>query len=82
MVGNAVLLTFGNITALAMEPLGHIAGTASAVIGALSSMLAVGIAIPIGLSYDGSPKPLLLGVALCSAAAFALVWADRHRQRT
>lgn len=74
-------LTFGNITALAMEPLGHIAGTASAVIGALSSMLAVCIAIPIGLNYDGSPKPLLLGVAICSAVAFTLVWTDRQRQR-
>jgi DHA1 family bicyclomycin/chloramphenicol resistance-like MFS transporter len=74
-------LTFGNVTALAMEPLGHIAGTASAVIGAFSSILAVVIAIPIGLAFDGSPKPLILGVAICSALAFALVWTDRHRTR-
>ena len=75
-------LTFGNVTALAMEPLGHIAGTASAVIGAFSSILAVGIAAPVGLAYDGSPKPLMLGVAICSAVAFALVWTDRARDRT
>lgn len=74
-------LTFGNVTALAMEPLGHIAGTASAVIGAFSSILAVMIAIPVGLAFDGSPKPLILGVAVCSALAFALVWTDRHRTR-
>ncbi len=74
-------LTFGNVTALAMEPLGHIAGTASAVIGAFSSILAVAIAVPVGLAFDGSPKPLMLGVAICSAVAFALVWTDRGRDR-
>ena len=74
-------LTFGNITALAMEPLGHIAGTAAAVIGALSSILAVAIAAPVGLAYNGTPAPLLAGVALCSIAAFALVWTDRNRAR-
>ncbi len=74
-------LTFGNITALAMEPLGHIAGTASAVIGALSSILAVVIAAPVGLAFDGTPAPLLLGVVLCSSAGLVLVWTDRNRQR-
>jgi DHA1 family bicyclomycin/chloramphenicol resistance-like MFS transporter len=74
-------LTFGNLAALAMEPLGHIAGTASAVIGALSSILAIAIAAPIGLAFDGTPAPLLLGVAVCSALAFALVWTDRNRAR-
>ena len=57
------------------------AGTASAVIGALSSILAVAIAVPIGLAFDGSPKPLMLGAAICSALAFALVWSDRKRTR-
>lgn len=74
-------MTFGNITALAMEPLGHIAGTASAVIGALSSVLAIAIAAPVGLAFDGTPRALLLGVALCSAFAFWLVHRDRERVR-
>lgn len=74
-------LTFGNITALAMEPLGHIAGTASAVIGALSSIFAVAIAAPVGLAFDGTPGPLMLGVAVCSMLAWGLVWTDRNRAR-
>ena len=74
-------MTFGNITALAMEPLGHIAGTASAVVGALSTALAVAISVPVGLAFDGTPRALLLGVALCSAAAFWLVHRDRDRVR-
>ncbi|SMH55358.1 multidrug effflux MFS transporter [Maritimibacter sp. HL-12] len=74
-------LTFGNITALAMEPLGHIAGTASAVIGALSSILAVAIAAPVGLAFDGTPGPLLAGVVICSALALWLIRGDRDRVR-
>ena len=74
-------MTFGNITALAMEPLGHVAGTASAVLGALSSVLAMVIAVPVGLAFDGTPRALLLGVALCSAAAFWLIHRDRDRVR-
>lgn len=74
-------LTFGNVTALAMEPLGHIAGTATAVIGAASSILAVAIAAPVGLAFDGTPRPLLLGVAICSLLAWLLVRADRNRPR-
>lgn len=74
-------LTFGNVIALAMEPMGHIAGTASAVLGALNSILAVGIAAPIGLAFDGTPRALIGGVAICSTAGLVLVWTDRHRER-
>jgi DHA1 family bicyclomycin/chloramphenicol resistance-like MFS transporter len=74
-------LTFGNVTALAMEPLGHIAGTAAAVVGAMSSILGAGIAAPVGLAFDGTPRPLVGAVAVCSAIAFALVWSDRKRER-
>lgn len=76
-------LTIGNVTALAMEPLGHIAGTAAAVLGALSAGLGVLIAAPLGLAYDGTPVPLLTGVVLCSLIGLALVWSDiRARTRT
>lgn len=76
-------LTIGNVTALAMEPLGHIAGTAAAVLGALSAGLGVLIAAPLGLAYDGTPVPLLTGIVLCSTIGLALVWTDiRARSRT
>ncbi|PID35639.1 MAG: multidrug MFS transporter [Rhodobacterales bacterium] len=74
-------LTFGNLNALSMEPLGHIAGTAAAVIGAFSTGFSVLIAIPIGQAFDGTPMPLVGGVALCSAAGFLLIWTDRKRMR-
>lgn len=66
-------LTFGNLNALALEPMGHIAGFAAAIVGSVSTILAVAIAIPIGLAYDGTPLPLTVGVTVCSALALVLM---------
>ena len=66
-------LTFGNLNALAMEPMGHIAGLAAAVIGSMSTIGAVLIAVPVGQLYDGTPVPLVAGVAVCSGIAFVLI---------
>jgi len=66
-------LTFGNLNALAMEPMGHIAGMASAIIGASATVLAMLIAVPVGLAFNGSALPLTLGVAISAAVAFALM---------
>lgn len=66
-------LTFGNLNALALEPLGHIAGMGASVVGALSSVGAVLVAVPVGLAYNGTPVPLVLGVIVCSSLAFVLM---------
>jgi len=66
-------LTFGNLNTLALEPMGHIAGMASAIVGAVSTFLGVLIAIPIGLAFDGTALPLILGFTLCTGAALALM---------
>lgn len=66
-------LTFGNLNALAMEPLGHIAGFAASIIGAVATVGAVVIAIPVGLLYDGTITPLVVGVTVCSGLALALM---------
>jgi len=66
-------LTFGNLTALTMEPMGHIAGVASAIVGAVSTFLGVLIAIPIGLAFDGTALPLMIGAAICAAVSFGLM---------
>jgi len=55
-------MTLGNLNALAMEPLGHIAGMAASVSGAVSTVLAVGLAVPLGLAFDGTPVPLAFGI--------------------
>lgn len=66
-------LTFGNLNALAMEPMGHIAGMASALVGAISTMFGVLIAIPIGLAFDGTPLPLIFGFAISAGMSFLLM---------
>ncbi|KAG1647501.1 Bicyclomycin resistance protein [Nymphon striatum] len=66
-------LIIGNLNALAMEPVGHIAGLAASVIGAVSTVLGVAIAVPVGLAFDGSPLPLAFSTATLSLIGFVVV---------
>ena len=58
-------LTIGNLNALAMEPVGHLAGIAASIIAALSTVGAVMIAVPIGLAFNGTPLPMAIGTLIC-----------------
>jgi DHA1 family bicyclomycin/chloramphenicol resistance-like MFS transporter len=66
-------LTIGNLNALALEPVGHIAGMAASMTAAISTVLAVGLAVPIGLAFDGTPVPLMAAVTLLCAIGLALM---------
>jgi MFS transporter, DHA1 family, multidrug resistance protein len=66
-------LIFGNLNALALEPLGHVAGMATSVMGGISTMAAAIIATPIARAFDGTGGPLAVGALLCSALALACV---------
>jgi MFS transporter, DHA1 family, multidrug resistance protein len=71
-------LTFGNLNALALQPLGHMAGIGASVIQSLSTIGSVMVAVPISLAYNGTPMPLITGMALCACTALALMlWARR-----
>ncbi len=65
--------TLGNLNAMAMEPMGHIAGMAASVIGAISTVFAAAIAAPVGLLFDGSLLPLTFGILTMSALGFLLM---------
>ncbi|MCF2870619.1 multidrug effflux MFS transporter [Octadecabacter sp. G9-8] len=65
-------LTLGNLNALAMEPMGHIAGMAASLVTASATVGAVFIAVPIGLRFDGTPMPLAIGTLICAVLAFTL----------
>lgn len=71
-------MTLGNLNAIALEPMGHIAGMAASVSSALSTVLAVTIAAPIGLTFNGTPLPLVFGVFCCVVAAMGLMHLIRH----
>ncbi len=47
-------LVFGNINAMAMEPMGHVAGIAAAIIGSTSSIMSMSIGTVIGQMYNGT----------------------------
>ena len=73
-------ILFGNFNALAMEPLGHVAGVAASVIGSLTTFISLLLGTLIGRSYDGTVLPLVGGFAILGLAAAALMrWAERGR---
>ena len=58
-------LTLGNLNALAMEPLGHVAGMAASVVASIGTVGSVILTVPVGLSFGGTPIPLFTGVLVC-----------------
>ena len=74
-------ILFGNLNAIAMEPLGHIAGVGAAVIGSLTNFISVPLAITIGRFYNGTTLPLTFGFAILSIlTVVAMRWADTAPQ--
>jgi DHA1 family bicyclomycin/chloramphenicol resistance-like MFS transporter len=69
----AIGFLFGNIRALAMEPLGHIAGMAAAITGFISTMMAVPISIYIGSFVKTSSLPLFIGFSISGIISIAII---------
>jgi DHA1 family bicyclomycin/chloramphenicol resistance-like MFS transporter len=70
-------LLFGNLNALAMQPLGHVAGTGAAVVGATSMLISLALGTLIGQVYNGTVLPLVVGFAVLSACAILTTrWAE------
>jgi DHA1 family bicyclomycin/chloramphenicol resistance-like MFS transporter len=71
------MFTFGlmisNFTALSMEPLGHIAGTASSLVGSITTLIGIVLGSAVGQSYNGTMIPLGTGFFVCSALALVSV---------
>jgi MFS transporter, DHA1 family, multidrug resistance protein len=66
-------ILFGNLNAIAMTPLGHIAGTGSAVVGSLSTFISVPLAIVIGREYDGTVLPLFGAFTMFSFISLLII---------
>lgn len=73
---------FGNIRALAMEPVGHIAGIAAAITGFISTMMAVPISTLIGRFVATSTLPLFVGFACCSGISIIILWYIKREAKT
>jgi len=73
-------LLAGNFGAMAMEPMGHIAGTASSAQGFISTIFGSLTGFFIGQQFDGTVAPMAIGITVCGliALVFVLV-AERGR---
>jgi len=65
--------TLGNLNAIAMEPMGHIAGMAASVSSGVATVVGVAFAAPVGLLFDGSLVPLTGGILGMCIIGFVLM---------
>ena len=76
-------ILFGNLNAIAMDPLKHMAGIGAAIIGSLANFISSFLGALVGRWYDGSTLPLALGfVVLGMLTAIAMRWADNPQKAT
>lgn len=64
---------FGNLRALAMQPIGHIAGIGAAITGFISTIMAVPISMYIGKFVKDTTLPLFIGFLLCAILSIAIL---------
>jgi len=68
---------FGNQNSIAMEPLGHLAGIGSAVVGSLSTLISMPLGTIIGQNYNGTVLPLVIGISVLSGLSILVVrWTE------
>ncbi len=73
-------LAGANFGAIAMEEMGHLAGTASSVQAFLQTVVGTMIGTVIGYAFDGTTVPLYTGFTLCGlGAVLAVAFAERGR---
>ncbi|MDR6293332.1 DHA1 family bicyclomycin/chloramphenicol resistance-like MFS transporter [Inquilinus ginsengisoli] len=73
-------LTVPNFNAMAMEPLGAIAGTASSVIGSYTTIASAALGALVGQAFDGTVVPLGFGYfGLGACALLVVLWTERFR---
>jgi DHA1 family bicyclomycin/chloramphenicol resistance-like MFS transporter len=69
-----------NFNSIAMQPMGHVAGMASSLLGAFVTGAGAVLGTIIGQSFDGTPLPLAVGFALLGICAFLVViWVEGLR---
>ena len=71
-------LIFGNLTSLALEPMGHIAGAASSIVNSAGTIGSIVVASIIGMSLRETVIPLVTGFGIACFAAWWLVKALRR----
>lgn len=74
-------ILFGNMHALAMENVGHIAGVAASLIGSISTIISIIIAAIIGYYYNDSVIPIIAGFAILMVPVIAIIYYDQDKRK-
>jgi DHA1 family bicyclomycin/chloramphenicol resistance-like MFS transporter len=74
-------ILFGNLNALALQPLGHIAGVANSVISSIQTLISVFIGGLIGYLYNESAIPLTVGFLVCASLSVLLVLMAKNKDK-
>lgn len=83
LIGLAVMLVsqallIPNLNTMAMDPMGAVAGTASAVVGTISTAGGALLGAVLDRSFNGTITPFVVGFAVLGTVAFASIrWAGR-----
>ena len=78
----AIGFLFGNLRAMAMEPLGHIAGLGAAITGFLATIISVALSAWIGSFLADTVIPLFTGFLVCGLLALLLFAFSQYRSGT
>jgi MFS transporter, DHA1 family, multidrug resistance protein len=66
-------LLIGNLSALAMQPLGYIAGLGASIVGAVSTLISVPLSIIIGSYYNDSTLPIAIGFLVVGIISILII---------
>ncbi|MBL4708183.1 MAG: multidrug effflux MFS transporter, partial [Flavobacteriales bacterium] len=71
LFGYGILI--GNLSALAMQAFGHVAGLGASIVGAISTLVSVPLAIFIGHFYTNSSLPIVIGFLAVGTISLLLI---------
>jgi len=71
-------LMFGNINAIMMEPLGHIAGMASSITNGLPLLISLPLGTLLGRAFDGTVLPAVTGFVVMTGFSLAIMLWTEH----
>lgn len=73
-------MIFGNLQALAKEPLGHVAGLAAAIFGAVSTLISLPLSWLVSGYFENTITPLVGGFAIAGMMSLLMMMTAGRRR--
>ena len=71
---------FSNLSAMAMQPLGQVAGLGASIISAISSIIAVPVSVLAGRYFNNTLLPLALTILICGVLSLLFLFIAQRSQ--